>query len=123
MHYTVELLVRGDRNVSEFYRAAVGRWKEIWSRPNVKDVVYLATTLSDEQLWFERNCGGRWIGQEIMVVSGIGLLYSTGAGFEDKADRARLLYDAFQRSYCSVEVKSIAREVAESYGLLEERVA
>jgi hypothetical protein len=79
--------------------------------------------LSAEQMWFERNCGARWVGQEIMVVSGIGMLYSTKAGFGDNADRARVLYDAFQQSFCSIEVKSIAREVAESYGLLEVRVS
>jgi len=123
MHYTVELLVSGDQNVNDYYHAAVGRWKEIWSQPDSKDVVSLATLLSSEQFWFERHCGTRWVGQEIMVVSGIGMLYSTAAGFDDKADQARLLYDAFQRSYCSIEVKSIARRVAESYGLLEEWVA
>jgi len=123
MHYTVELLVKGDRNVNEHYRAAVGRWNEIWSRPDSKDVVSLATLLSSEQSWFEENCGNRWVGQEIMVVSGIGMLYSTTVGFDDNVDQARLLFDAFQRSYCSLEVKGIAREMAESYGLLEERVA
>ena len=48
---------------------------------------------------------------------------ATKAGFEENAGRARLLYDAFQRSYCSIEVKGKAREVAASYDLLEEPVA
>ena len=108
--------------MSDYYQEAVKRWKEIWSRPGSREIVRLATQLSSEQSWFEHKCGGRWVGQEIMVVSGFGLLYSTSEGFEDNLDRARLLYDAFQQSYCSIEVKSIAREVAESYGLLKEAV-
>jgi hypothetical protein len=123
MHYTIELLVTGDPNVQEYYRRAVARWHEIWTRPGAKDLSGLATLLSDEQFWFEHNCGGRWVGQEIMAVSGIGMLYTSQAGFDKNADRARLLYDAFQRSYCSIEVKVIARDVAASYDLLEEQVA
>ena len=34
-----------------------------------------------------------------------------------------MLYDAFQQSYCSIEVKGIVRDVAVSYGLLEEVAA
>ncbi len=123
MHYTVERLINRDQNISNYYRVAVERWNEIWSKPDSKDVASLANLLSSEQVWFEQNCGDRRVGQEIMVVSGIGMLYSTAAGFDDNFDRAQRLFDAFQRSYCSIEVKGIAREMAESYGLLEERVA
>jgi hypothetical protein len=123
MHYTAELLVNGDKQVIDYYHLAVERWKNVWTRPESSEVVALATLLSTEQSWFERNCGGRWVGQEIMVVSGMAMLYTTQAGFDGKADRARLLYDAFQRSYCSIEVKGIARDVAASYGLLEEQPA
>jgi hypothetical protein len=123
MHYTIELLVNGDARVVEYYRAAVQHWREIWARPEAKDLTKLATLLSDEQLWFEQNCGTRWVGQEIMVVSGFGMLYSTRSGFEDNAGRARLLYSAFQRSVCSIEVTGMARDVAAAYDLLQEQVA
>lgn len=126
MHHTVELLIQGDRGVCDYYRAAVERWREIWARPEAGDPVRLATVLSGEQTWFERHCGPRehrWVGQEVMVAAGFGMLYSTRAGFDDNAERAQLLYDAFQRSFCSIEVKGVARDVASSYGLLEERVA
>jgi hypothetical protein len=123
MQYTVERLVHGDEQLIEYYREAVKRWGEIWSRPESRDLVRLATSLSDEQFWFEQNCGGRWIGQEIMVVSGFGSLYTTAAGFDQNAERARRLYNAFQRGYCSIEIKAIAREVATSYGVLEKQFA
>jgi hypothetical protein len=114
MHYTIERLVQGDRSVCDHYL------------PESQDLVRLATMLSSEQTWFERNCGPRdhrEIGREVMVASGFGLLYTTRAGFDDRAERARLLYDALQSSFCSIEVKVVARDVAASYGLLEERVA
>ncbi len=73
-------------------------------------------------MWFETNCGGRYVGQEIMVISGIARFYSTMLGFEanDDLDTARKIYRAIQKSYCSMEVKGHADTVAKSYGLLED---
>ena len=119
MHYSMEMLIQGKSEVVGFYRTAADRWREIWSRRESRDLPSLAKLLTSEQLWFEHNCGGRWVGQEVMVVSGLAGLYTTEAGFDDKLPLARLLYDAFQSSYCSVEVKSIAEEVARSYDLLD----
>jgi hypothetical protein len=119
MNYTVEMLVRGQAEVINYYRLAAERWREIWGRPEASQLEQLARMLQAEQMWFEQNCGGRWVGQEIMVVSGLAGLYSTATGFDCNEPRARLLYDAFQSSLCSVEVKSIAQEVARSYDLLD----
>jgi len=119
MHYSLEMLVQGKREIVDFYQIATDRWGEIWSREASRDLGSLANLLPSEQMWFERHCGGRWIGQEVMVVSGLAGMYTTEAGFDHQLDKARLLYDALQSSYCSVEVKSIAEEVARSYGLLD----
>jgi hypothetical protein len=123
MQYTIGLLVNGDPNVLEYYRLAVDRWKQIWSRPESSDIISLATLLSSEQIWFEQNCGSRRVGREIMVLSGIGMLYTTPTGFDEQIERAQLLYSAFQRSYCDLEVKGIARDMAEYYGLLQVQFA
>lgn len=119
MHYTVEMLVCGQAEVIDFYRLAAERWRQIWGMPEASELGQFARLLTHEQSWFEKNCGGRWVGQEIMVVSGLAGLYSTAAGFNGNEDRARLLYDAFQSSFCSIEVKSIAEEVARSYDLVD----
>jgi hypothetical protein len=119
MHYSIEMVVRGQAEVIDYYRLAAERWREIWGRPEASQLEKLARMLQGEQMWFERNCGGRWIGQEIMVVSGLAGLYSTATGFDRNEKRARLLYDAIQSSFCSVEVKSIAEEVARAYDLLD----
>ncbi|OJW07000.1 MAG: hypothetical protein BGO49_27525 [Planctomycetales bacterium 71-10] len=119
MRYSLELLVRGEESIVVHYRKAASHWREIWSRPESGSLSSLASLLTSEQSWFEKNCGGRWVGQEVMVVSGLVGLYETESGFNGGLPRARLLYDAFQSSYCSVEVKSIAEEVARSYDLLD----
>lgn len=53
-----------------------------------------------------------------MVVAGFAMLYSEESGFKSEK-QARLLYDAFQSSMCSVEVKFMAERVAESYDLID----
>ncbi|MGH7135146.1 MAG: hypothetical protein ACREHD_05355 [Pirellulales bacterium] len=118
MHYSIEMLVRSKSEVINYYERAAERWQQIWHGPGADRLEPLARMLQDEQMWFEKNCGGRWIGQEVMVVSGLAGLYSTADGFNGNEERARLLYDAFQSSFCSVEVKVIAEEVARSYDLV-----
>jgi hypothetical protein len=122
MHYSVELLVRGDPAIVEYYRTAAHHWQGIWAKEESRNFELLAKLLTAEQDWFERHCGGRWLGQEVMVVSGLAGLYTTAAGFNHNLERARRLYDAIQSSFCSVEVKSIAEEVAKSYDLLDSSV-
>ncbi|HEV7222646.1 MAG TPA: hypothetical protein VGN42_08095 [Pirellulales bacterium] len=120
MHYTIEMLIQGRGEIIAFYHAAADHWRAIWDREDAANLEMLARMLPTEQMWFEKNCGGRWVGQEIMVVSGFALHYSTEGGFvENGYERARLLYDAIQSSLCSVEVKVIAEDVAESYDLIE----
>jgi hypothetical protein len=119
MHYSLELLVQGNDKVLDYYQLAQDRWREIWSRPESRELASFAKLLQSQQSWFENNCGGRWVGQEVMVVSGLAGLYTTDSGFDDNLPKARLLYDAFLSSYCSIEVKSMAEEVARSYDLLD----
>jgi hypothetical protein len=118
MHYSIEMLVRGQGEVIGYYQLAAERWREIWGRPEAGRLEQLARMLPQEQRWFEENCGGRWVGPEILVVSGLAGLYASAAGFNGNEERARLLYDAFQSSFCSVEVKIVAEEMARSYDLI-----
>jgi hypothetical protein len=118
MHYTFDMLIHGDEDVLRYYRNAVEKWREIWAHQDSKDTATFAQRLSSEQFWFEQNCGTRWVGQEIMVVSGFAVLYSIETGFRNE-NKARHLYAAFQASTCSVEVKFTAERVAESYDLID----
>ena len=119
MHYTTELLVQGDKNVLLYYNTALNRWRKILAEYASKSSEELAKELSSEQFWFEENCGSRWVGQEIMVITGITQFYTTERGFDENRHLALKIYRAFMQSYCSLEVKGVAEDVAKSYYLDE----
>ena len=121
MHYTIEKIIKGDGRVIAWYEAALKMWKTILSETGTCDVRKLAARVTIEQPTFERACGGRWCGQEIMVVAGICQFYSTEIGFQDHEAEVLAIYDAFQASYCSLVVKSIADDVANAYSIKELR--
>ena len=121
MHYTIELLLKEDPYIIQYYHNAKKKWNEILKKNLDIDLDCLANILSSEQIWFEQNCGGRWIGQEIMVIVGITQFYSTKCGFEgENLDNAKAVYNAFSKSFCSLEVKAWADEIAANYDLLEQ---
>jgi hypothetical protein len=115
---TLDMLVRGQPEIVDYYRKAAARWQEIWAKPEAEDWESLARVLSDEHAWFEENCGGPQIGSEVMVVSGLVPLYTLGRGFGGNKERARRLHDAFQISDCGIEARAAAGEIAQSYELL-----
>jgi hypothetical protein len=122
MYYTLERLVNADETTVRDYQRAVKRWHSIWQRPEARSAHTLALLLAQEQSWFERNCGGRWPGQEVMVLAGFGALWTNAKGFGRDFSRARMLHQAFQASSCSHEVTGRALDVAEAYGVTEEGV-
>jgi hypothetical protein len=120
MHFVIELLMQENDNVIAYFKIAKQKWREILNQHIGDSEEALAKTLSLEQFWFENNCGGRWEGQEIMVICGITQFYSTDTGFGTDRPSALRVYNAFMKSHCSLEVKGEADKVAKSYYLLEE---
>jgi hypothetical protein len=120
MHYTTELLIKGDKDVLLYYSNALNRWREKLPIYAEMSSEQLARELTIEQFWFEENCGSRWVGQEIMVVTGISQFYTTERGFDKDEHLALKIYHAFMQSYCSLEVKGVAEDVAKSYWLIDE---
>jgi len=113
-----ELLINGDERILHYCRNAKEKWNVIIEKHPDFDLDNLSEELSSSQLWFEQNCGGQKLGQEIMVTVGIGQFYTTIAGFEnDNLKRAQTIYEAFKRSHCSTEVKVEADKIAEDYQL------
>ncbi len=120
MHYTTELLINNDKNILGYYEKAKAEWKKIIQENEACSSDELAKILTRKQMWFEQNCGSRWVGQEIMVVTGITQFYSTNIGFDKQKEKALWVYKAFMKSYCSMEVKGIAEDIAKDYNLIEE---
>jgi hypothetical protein len=121
MRHSLDMLVHGRAEVVDYYRAAAARWQEIWGSKQAEKMETLARVLARDQAWFEEHCGGERIGQEVMVVSGFAGLANaeTYSGFDDNRERARLLFNAFRISACSINVKAIAEEVVRFYGLFD----
>jgi hypothetical protein len=118
MHYTVEELLKGNSKVARYYQVAKQKWDEFFETHRGQDVTEWAKWLTEQQIiFFEHECGGRGLGQEVMAWSGFGVLYSVQAGFADNRVLARQLVDAFAKSTCSLDVKSKARDAALSYHL------
>jgi hypothetical protein len=106
MKYTLEALINEDPKILGYYRNARERWKQILKEVELKNTNALALRLQDEQGWFEHNCGGKNLGKEVMVFTGIGQFYSTTVGFEpafdedesvDRKGSALAVLKAFQR--------------------------
>ena len=126
MKYTIQKLIEGDREIVDYYQQAKVIWDEISEIIDMSDesnIRALAHELTSRQISnFEHKCGGRYIGQEIMAWYGIAQYYRVEDGFGPEQDRllsAKNVYEAFQNSSCSIEVKSAARNAAKFYNLEE----
>ncbi len=117
--YTLEKLINGQADIVEHYNNARQLWNEIIHSDSFNNADTLAEELTMRQLQFENNCGGRWIGQEIMALTGIGQFYSSEIGFDATHQNAIKVKDAFARSYCSLEVKWHAEKAVKIFGLNE----
>jgi hypothetical protein len=117
--YTLDLLIQGQQEIVEYYNNARQLWQQIRESEAFNNVDTLAQELTNRQLRFEKDCGGRWIGQEIMAIVGIGQFYSIEVGFDGNTDEAIKVKNAFAQSYCSIEVKYHAERAVEIFGLTE----
>ncbi len=113
MEHTIEALIKGDPEVVNNYARGAKRWVVIL-RTNPSGLP-LAERLPIEQAWFEINCGGRRLDQEVMAVTGITHLYTTADAFGDNQESAQRVSAAIQASTCSVEVKGVADRMAQLY--------
>lgn len=117
MKNTIEALVNGNRDILEFYERAREHWKQILQEVQPLNDSTLAARLRPGQFWFEQNCGGRHLGQEIMVLTGIAQFYSTDDGFTGNRDRAMMVLNAL-KNCASPDVEYHARYIGEIYDLV-----
>ena len=115
---SLELLVLGRREVAKHFREARKRWLEIYAEEKNSSVETIAQRLSVEQMWFEANCGGHHFGQEVMVWSSLATFYSVQTGWRPSRKKfVRKLVSAFDKSFCSIEVKYEMEDAVKSYYL------
>lgn len=119
---TINKLLKGDSTIVEKYLTIKLKWDQILSQfdwNDDKSLEKLTRLVGDEQLTFEHLVDNRTLGQEIMVIVGICQFYDREVGFDKDFRKAKLLYNAFLSSYCSMEVKFITEEIGKMYRLEE----
>ncbi|WP_312165405.1 hypothetical protein [Massilia timonae] len=119
MSFTFKLLRRGDEDILRFYKKAYELWAQLLSDYSGNSEA-LARELSLKQMrfeWIVKDSDGydRWDGQEIMVLSG--LAYYLEDGTEEGFHLAKSVAEAFEMSYCSLEVKGLAKRASKLFYL------
>jgi hypothetical protein len=114
MSFTFKLLRENNSKILEYYQAANELWTVILSDYDGNSTK-LSSKLSSAQFDFERISGrsdrfDRWDMQEVMVFSG--LTYFLDSGSEEEMRNAQVIAEAFEMSYCSIEVKGLAKRFA-----------
>ncbi len=117
MFHTLARLV-AHRAVMECYQQALGHWREVLAEVDACDVEAIARVAFAQQGWFERHCGGRGMEQEVMVWAGIGQYFREEDGFGERLTQAQAMYYGLLESYCSVEVRAYAEDVAKLFPIL-----
>ena len=124
MQDIVDKLIKGDHSIVNNFVTVKQKWDEVlkdfnWDASDAIDK--MVRIVSTQQIPFEDIVGNTWLGQEIMVIVGIGQFYSVASGFDDRNTRkAKLIRDAIFKSSCSTEVKSLATEIFEFYLIEDE---
>ncbi|MFX5626997.1 hypothetical protein ABTD72_01845 [Acinetobacter baumannii] len=119
MSFTFSLLRKKDSNILKYYSEAYKIWDELFEDYD-GDSSKLALQLQKKQFNFEYIVKGsgeynRFDGQEIMVFSG--LAYFLDNESERGYKLATSVAEAFEISYCSIEVKGLAKRVSKLFYL------
>lgn len=117
---TLEKLISGDTEILDAYKRVKEKWDEIlkdfnWDSDNATEKMAELVTLY--QIPMELIAGERWLGQEIMVIVGIGQFYSSQIGFDAHTKEVKTVYNGFLTSMCSLEVKYHAETIGSLYGV------
>jgi hypothetical protein len=117
--FTIRELINGEGDVCQYYKNANEIWAEIRNSDAFSSVDKLAKRLESTQATFEAQCGGKYLGREIMAFVGIGQFCNELIGFDYDYDDAIKVRDAVSESYCSIEVKWYFENAVNHFGLNE----
>lgn len=111
----IEELKNGNERIPSMFAELEAKWSELFV--NIEDMCEdaLAEVLTRAQSEVEHICGSRNLGKAIMPWSAFAHIYSCQVGYEDNGPQALKLSKAFEKSTCSLEVKSGARDASKTY--------
>jgi len=111
----IEELKKGNHGIADMFVELEKKWEDVLHGIRDLNEDDIAERLSHSQFEVERICNSRSLGKAIMPWSAFAHLYSCRVGYEDNGPSALKLANAFEKSTCSLEVKSGARDAAKVY--------
>jgi hypothetical protein len=117
MEETIGLIFKKDEKIIKYMANACAKWDKYLNNesPNIESICKF---ISKTHLDFEHDCGGRDIGQELMVLAIFFKIYSKDKGLsEDKRDQAWIYREAFSKSSFSIEGKAKMNRLADYLGI------
>jgi len=118
---TINKLVKGDKSIQESYNKVGLKWTELlkdfdWGNgaiDRIKEMVY------DNQIKMEVLVGEEILGQEIMVIVGMGQFNDDNGVSKVQSTKMKIVYQGIMKSLCSSTVKSYAEFYAKQYRILD----
>lgn len=119
MQYTIEAILKGNEKIPEYFQNAKGKWQELFGDTKKASAEDWAERVTAEYTgYFDKECGGPFLGSEVMVWSAFGALFSTQFGWQPaEKEIAQKLVKAFAESACPEGVKTEATKAALFYDL------
>jgi hypothetical protein len=115
---TFDLLLRSDPNILECYRAGAEIWHQIESESGFsKDKRIIIMNLAEKQELFEKQCGNKLLGREIMGIVGVARYCSERktANTPKNEQKALNIYLSLLKSDCSIEIQYAAEHTLRMY--------
>ncbi|MBU0692239.1 hypothetical protein KKH18_10570 [bacterium] len=116
---TIDLLLKGDQNVLECYHIGSEIWHQIELESGfIRNSRIILMNLADKQVLFEKQCGNRLLGREIMGIVGVARYCSERKTVKTLKDRQKALniYLSLLKSDCSIEIQYAAEHTLRLYG-------
>jgi len=104
MELTLLKLINNEEEILEYYKNAEKLWEKIWNSKESQNEKELADLITSYQFYFEDQCGGRDIGQEIMVWSGYAYLIKKTEAKPETNSELNKFINAFDKSHVSSEI-------------------
>ena len=117
--FTIRELIKQNENIIQYYKNGLILWNEIKNSPEFENIESLIKKLEEMQSRFESECGGKYLGREIMAFVGIGQFSNELIGFDIDYEDAIKVKNAIEQSYCSIEVKWYIENAIKHFGLDE----
>lgn len=113
-------LAIGNPKIVEYYKNAAEIWKEIIESEYFYVSDLLGQSIENLEMRFRTNCGGKYLGSEIMANMAILQFYDDNIGFDASYEDVLRVLNAVRNSQVSIEVKWFIEKIATLFSLKDD---